>query len=104
MSFRDLNYISIERDISKTSQKHLKSDQFFVKSLRNFKYISKKMSFCDVFKTSQIHLRKDVHDISERSLKYILQVFVTYQKYPTKTVSCDFRRVIEISDKIDVEA
>ena len=45
MSLRDLNQISIERDISETSQKHLKKDVFFVTSLRRLKNISKKMSF-----------------------------------------------------------
>ena len=45
MSLRDLNQISIERDISETSQKHLKRDVFFVTSLRGLKYISKNMSF-----------------------------------------------------------
>ena len=45
MSLRDLSQISIERDISETSQKNLKRDVFFVTSLRRLKYISKKMSF-----------------------------------------------------------
>ena len=45
MFLRDLNQISIERDISETSQKHLKRDVFFVTSLRRLKNISKKMSF-----------------------------------------------------------
>ena len=45
MSARDLNQISIERDISETSQKHLKRDVFFVTSLKRLQYISKKMSF-----------------------------------------------------------
>ena len=45
MSLRDLNQVSIGRDISETSQKHLKSDAFFVTSLRRLKNISKKMSF-----------------------------------------------------------
>ena len=45
MSLRDLNRISIERDISETSQKHLKRDDFFVTSLRRPKNISKKISF-----------------------------------------------------------
>ena len=45
MSLRDLNQISIERDISETSQKHLKKDVFFVTSLRRLKNILKKMSF-----------------------------------------------------------
>ena len=45
MSLRDLNQISIERDMSETSQKHLKRDDFFEMSLRCLKYIPKKMSF-----------------------------------------------------------
>ena len=88
MSLRDLNYNFIGRDISKISQKHLKSDQFF----------------CEIFKAFQIHLKKDIHDVSEKSPKYILQVFASYQKYLTKIVSSDFRRAIEISDKIDAGA
>ena len=64
MSLRDLKQISIDRDISETSQTHLKRDDFFVTSLRRLKNISKKMSFlyskkmpflwrlCDVSKTS----------------------------------------------------
>ena len=69
MFLRDLNQISIERDISQTSQKYLKKDVFFVTSLRYLKkdvfcvvslrrleHISKKMSFPwplrDVSKTS----------------------------------------------------
>ena len=36
------------------------------------------------------------------SLKCLLEVFGTFQKYPTKTVAYDIRRVIEISDKVDV--
>ena len=64
MSLTCLNQISIERDISKTSQKHLQRDVFFVKFLRHLKYISKKMGFfCDVFKASQIYLRKDVYSL-----------------------------------------
>ena len=47
----------------------------------------KRWLFCDVFKTFQ---------------KQLSHVFVIFQKYPTKMVSCDFRRVIRISDKIDV--
>ena len=44
ISVRDLNRISIERDISETS---LETSQ-------------KRWLFCDVFKTSQKHLKKDV--------------------------------------------
>ena len=43
---------------------------------------------CDMFKASQ---------------QYLSQVIVIFQKYPTKIVSYDFRRVTEVSDKIDVE-
>ena len=39
MSLRDLNQVSIEKDISETSQKHLESDVFFVTSLRRLKNI-----------------------------------------------------------------
>ena len=88
MSLRDLNQISIERDISETSQKHLKRDVFFVTSLRRLKNISKKMSFVWSLWDSQKHLS---------------QVFLVFAKIRhTKMISCDFRRVITISDKIDV--
>ena len=89
MSLRDLNHISIERDISETSFKHLKRDGFFVTSLRRLKYISKKMSFlsclqdisktsqkrrllCEAFKTSCVYLKKDVFSVASlRRLKNI---------------------------------
>ena len=78
VSLRCLKQISIETDISKTSQKHLKKDVFFATSVRRLKYISKKMSFLwppyhvsntshkfffsgDVFKASQTYLKKDVY-------------------------------------------
>ena len=56
-------------------------------SLRRLEHISKKMSIRDVPQTFKKHLS---------------EVFVIFLKYPTKTVLCDFRRVIKISDKIDV--
>ena len=101
---RDLNQITIERDISETS---LETSQ-------------KRWLFCDVFKTSQIHLRKDVFFVTSlRRLKNISkktsflwhlwgvsknlsQVFAVFQKYPTKMISCDFHRVITVSGKIDL--
>ena len=55
-------------------------------SLRRLEHISKRRLFHNVSETSQIPLSK---------------VFVVFQKYPTKMISCDFRRVITISDKID---
>ena len=45
MSLRCFKQISIERNISKTSQKHLKRDVFFETPLRRLKYISQKMYF-----------------------------------------------------------
>ena len=69
-------------------QIHLKKDAFWVTSLRRLVHISKKMS---------------IRDVSETSQKYLSQVFVIFQKHPTKMISCDFRRVIKMSDKIDVE-
>ena len=45
VSERYLNQVSIESDISETSQKHLKRDVFFVMSLGRLKYMSKKISF-----------------------------------------------------------
>ena len=102
--------LSIKSPLRETSQRPLrkisKETSFFVTSLRHLKYISKKMSFCDGFKTSQMHLKKDVFHItslshlkhiskkclfcgaSDTSQKYLLEVFVTIQKYPTKVVSC----------------
>ena len=74
MSLRDLNQVSIGRDISETSQKHLKSDAFFVTSLRRLKNISKRCLLRNVFKTSQAYLKKDVYfpwqlwDVSKTSL------------------------------------
>ena len=76
MSLRDLSKISIEKDISKTSQKHLKSDDFSVTSLRHLKYISKKCLLWNIFKTSEIHISNDVFSVrltSSRHLKYILK-------------------------------
>ena len=73
-------------------------------SLGRLTNISKRWLLCDVFKTSSIYLKKRClfRDVSDTSQKYLSQVFVIFQKYPTKMVSCDFRRVIKISDKIDV--
>ena len=45
ISLTDLNQISIERDISETSQIHLRKYAFFVTSLRRLTNSSKKMSF-----------------------------------------------------------
>ena len=119
MYLRDLNQIFIDRDISQTSQKHLKRDVSFVTSLRRLKCISKKMFFCvtslrrlkniskkmlcDVFKTSQAYLKKmsfpwRLWDVSKTSLASIFG----FSKIRHNNDSTWFRRVITISDKIDV--
>ena len=45
--------------------------------------------------------QKDIY-LRYISQKYLLQVFVTFQKYLTKMVSCDVPKVIEIADEIDI--
>ena len=74
-------------DVLKTSQKHLKKDVICVTSLRRLEDISKRCLLREVSETSQKHLS---------------QVFLVFQKYVTKIISCDFRRLITISDKEDV--
>ena len=104
MSLGDLKQMSIARDISETSQKYLKRHDIFVMSLRRLKYISKKMSFLWRFYNVFIFQKGCLsRDVSETSQKHLFQVFVIFQKYPKNMVSCDFWRVIKISDKIDVQ-
>ena len=67
MSLRYFNPVFIERYISKNSQKHLKSDDFFVTSL-NF----------------QREVACLLRAISETSQKYFLHVFVTFKNAPQK--------------------
>ena len=43
-----------------------------------------------------------MYDVYETSQKHLWQVFVVFQKYVTKMILCDFRRVITISDEIDM--
>ena len=74
-------------DVFKTSQIHLKKDVFFVTSLRRLKNISKKMSF-----------PWRLWDVSKTSLASIFG----FPKICHNLISCDFRRLIAISDKIDV--
>ena len=54
-------------------------------SLRRLKNISKSCLLCD---TSRAYISKrcQFRDVSETSQKYLSQVFVTFQKYPTKMV------------------
>ena len=56
-------------EISQRPLRNISKDIFFERSLRRLKYISKKMSFCDLFKTSQIHLKKDVFYVT--SLRHL---------------------------------
>ena len=44
-----------------------------------------------------------MYDMFKASQQYLSQVIVIFQKCPTKIVSYDFRRVTEVSDKIDGE-
>ena len=81
MSLRDLNQISIDRDISETSQKHLKRDVFFVTSLRRLKYISNRCFLFDVFKTSRAYLKKDVFSVTSlRRLKNVSRKYFWFSK------------------------
>ena len=76
MSLRDLNQISIERNV--------------LEPVRN---ISNEMSFCDVFKTSQIHLEKGV----------FFDVFKTSQKHLKKDIFlCDVSSISRAYLKKDV--
>ena len=69
MSLRDLNHISIETDISETSQKYLKKDVF-----------------CDAFKTSQKHPKKDVFSVTSlRRLKNISRKYFWFSKNMSQT-------------------
>ena len=109
------------REIFQRPLRNISKDVFFVMSLRRLKYISKNISFswrlwdvsksslkrrrlCDAFKTSRTYLSKRClfREVSETSQKHLSQVFLVFQKYVTKMISCNFRRLITISDKIDV--
>ena len=116
-----LGYLCIRATLGKRAQITLNQVQSHTKS-------QKGQLFCDVFKTSQRYLKKDVflvtslrrlknikkdvsnisqtrclfRDISETSQKHLLQVLVIFQKYPTKIISCDFCEITKILDKLDV--
>ena len=75
-------------DVFKTSQKYLKKDVFFVKSLRRLEHISKKVS-----------LTWRLWDVSKISLA---SIFGFSKIRHIKMISCDFRRFITISDEMDV--
>ena len=101
----DLHWERHLRNFLETSQRR------WLFSFRRFKYISRKMSFCDVFKTSQKHLEKDVfcvtilrhlHHISKKmsSLwrlwdvsKKSLTSICNFSKIPHKMILSDFHSV-----------
>ena len=81
----------LKSDVFKTPQIHLKKDVFFATILRRLKYISKKMFFVwGLYGVSNISQKGCLLfcDVSDTSQKYILEVFVAIQKYPTEMVSC----------------
>ena len=78
MSLRDLNQISNERDISETSQKHLKRDDLFVTCLKRLKNISKNKLVCDVFKTSWTYIKKGVYSVAVHSYWSILSLAIRH--------------------------
>ena len=102
-------YYQLSWDVSWSSQRGL----HWERHLRNHPETSqKRWFFCDIFKASQTNLKNDVssipqkrclfRDISGTSQKHLLQVFLIFQEYRTKMVSCNIRRIITICDKIDV--
>ena len=58
------DFRSFGKDISKIAQKHLKEDDFFVTSLRCFKYISKKVSF--------VWRLEGISSISQKWLRWLM--------------------------------
>ena len=75
----------------------------FLKRLQDISNTSQKSCLlCDLFKTPRTYLKKDVFSVkSLRHLKNISGKHL-FQKYPAKSFSCDFFRVITIFDKKDV--
>ena len=97
-------------DVCERSQSNLHWERY----VRDLSETSQKRClFCDVFKTSQNHLKKDVFcvmslrrlgDISKKmSFQWHLwDVSKTSNKYVAKMILCDFCRLITMSDKTDV--
>ena len=97
----DLHWERHLRNFLETSQRR------WLFSLRHFKYISRKMSFCDVSKTSQKHLEKDVfwvtfsrhlEHISKKMSQKICSIcsktsICSFSKIPHKMVLCDFHSI-----------
>ena len=60
----------------------------------------KRRLLCEIFETCWVYLKKDVFSVTPQ--KHLSQVFEVFQEYLSKIISYDFRRVITISDNIDV--
>ena len=74
-------------DVFKISQIYLKNGVFFVTYLRRLKYLSKMMFFmCRLSDVPEVSQKICLFCDSDTSQKYLLIVFVTIQKYPTKMV------------------
>ena len=110
--------ISIRSPLRETSQgtlRNISEEMTFLRRLEDVSNASQKRClFCDVCKTSQKHLKKDVFCMTSlRCLKHIskkmsflwhlwdvsktsLAGICNFSKIPHKMVLCDFRRVTEI--------
>ena len=86
-SLRRLKYIS-------------KNVSFFAMSVRRLKNISKRCLLCDIFKTSRAYLKKDVFSVT--CLRRLKNISCKYLWFIKNIRRYDFRRVIIISNKIDL--
>ena len=69
-----------------------KEMNFFVTSLWRLTNMSKRMYFCDVFKTSRAYLKRDVYSATSlRRLRFISCKYLWFfQIYPLKIILCDY--------------
>lgn len=93
------DFRSFGKDISKIAQKHLKEDDFFVTSLRCFKYISKKVSFVWRLEGISSISQNDVYSVM--SLRCIKNICCNYLWFFKNTPQKWF---LEISSKIDARS
>ena len=96
--------ISIRSPLRKASQRPLRNISKEITFLRRLKHISRKMPFeWHLWDVSIISQKRCLfRDVSKTYQNYLSQVFVFFQKYLTKMIWCDFRRVIAISNNIDM--
>ena len=73
MSLRDLNYISPLRETSQIPPRNISKEMTFLRRLQDLSNTSpKRCLFCDAFKTSQKHLKKDLLCVTSlRRLEHI---------------------------------